>query len=183
MVKEIPSNLLDTPRILETYSHLLRDPLTQATRRERRSLVGVSAIALLIAVTGWIPKEISTLGIQIKPESHAVFFTLLALVVVYLLVGFISYAASDYLDWRNRLDQARLFTLGNWASRAALKIATDSSDQARSATLKTQLRAGCGMLSSRERLPMCILEIIETFSRVTAWNMHTMCFAMTLLVF
>src|SRR5437870_1539440 len=50
---------------------LLRDPLSEVNRKERRSLLGVSAIAILIGKTGLVPTKIENLGITFTEPGRA----------------------------------------------------------------------------------------------------------------
>ena len=56
-------------------------------------------VSSAITVGGLFPSEISTLGLKVAPTSKAVLFGLIAAVVVYHLVAFLAYAASDAARW------------------------------------------------------------------------------------
>jgi hypothetical protein len=78
----------------------LRDPLTEVTRKERRLLLGISAIGIVIVKTGLVPSKISALGIDFGEADQQALITCLGAVVVYFFVSFIIYAASDLAAWR-----------------------------------------------------------------------------------
>ncbi len=78
----------------------LRDPLSDVTRRERRSLLGVSILGIAVAQAGLLPTEISSLGIKFGPSSQSAILLLIGLVCSYYLAAFIVYAASDYVAWK-----------------------------------------------------------------------------------
>src|SRR5437867_11439772 len=42
---------------------LLRDPLSEVARKERRSLLGISAVAILVGWTGLVPQKIENFGL------------------------------------------------------------------------------------------------------------------------
>lgn len=83
-----------------TPADFLRDPLSGVSRRERRSLLALSTIAVLIAHAGLIPNQISALGIELTSLNRSAFLMLFAAVVIYFLVAFAIYGFSDFLVWR-----------------------------------------------------------------------------------
>jgi hypothetical protein len=87
---------------------MLRDPLGDVARKERRSLLGISAIAILVGWTGLVPAKIENFGISFAtPERKALLWVFIA-VVVYYLYAFIVYSVSDYLLHRYAVHLARL---------------------------------------------------------------------------
>jgi hypothetical protein len=78
----------------------LRDPLTEVTRKERRLLLGISAIGIVIVKTGLVPSKLSALGIEFGAADQQALITCLGVVVVYFFVSFLIYAASDLAAWR-----------------------------------------------------------------------------------
>ena len=89
----------------------LQDPLSAVTRGERRTLLGVSTVGILIAKTGLVPERISALGVEFERTDQGALLVLLALVIGYFLAAFLVYAASDLVAWRieyrNSLIRAR----------------------------------------------------------------------------
>lgn len=106
------------------------DPLRDVTRKERRTLLGVSTASILIAKTGLVPSEIQNLGIKFTPTEQSVLLLGLAAVVVYFLIVFIVYAVTDWLAvmWdfhavRLEFDhQARLEQISHPERRAARTV-------------------------------------------------------------
>jgi len=45
------------------------DPLSEVTRRERRALLGVSALSIAMSITHLIPTKISALGVEFPPTE------------------------------------------------------------------------------------------------------------------
>ena len=86
----------------------LGDPLSDVTRKERLYLLGASTVGVTIVFTGLVPSEIRALGITFARADRRSLLFILALVVAYFLVAFIIYAASDFLAWRRRLQDATL---------------------------------------------------------------------------
>ena len=84
----------------------LKDPLTDVTRKERRSLLGVSALGIVMVKTGLVPSKISALGIDFSPTDQKTILRAVAVVVGYFLVAFLLYAASDFFAWRYALRSA-----------------------------------------------------------------------------
>ena len=79
---------------------LLRDPLGRVTRSERRSLLGVSVIGILIAKTGLLPTKISAIGVEFTIGHQQAILIILTLVIGYFLSAFVLYATTDFLAWR-----------------------------------------------------------------------------------
>lgn len=84
----------------------VRDPLTRTTRRERMSLLGVSAVCIAIAKVGLVPSKISALGVEFSHTDQKALLGVLALVVGYYLAAFVLYAASDFISWHIRRAEA-----------------------------------------------------------------------------
>jgi len=83
----------------------INDPLSEVTRKERRSLLGVSALGVAMSATGLIPTEISALGIKFPPTEQAMFVRAITGVVFFYLIAFIVYAWSDYISWKIELQE------------------------------------------------------------------------------
>jgi hypothetical protein len=78
----------------------LRDALSSVTRRERQFLLGISLLGIVLIKAGLVPSKISGLGIEFQSSNQQALLGILAIVIVYFLVAFLIYAASDYLAWR-----------------------------------------------------------------------------------
>ncbi len=85
----------------KTPDHVrLRDPLSEVTRRERRSLLGVAVLGVAITKAGLLPAEISSLGVKLGPSSQSALLVLIGLVCTYYLAAFLVYATADYIAWK-----------------------------------------------------------------------------------
>ena len=109
----IPENLAITS---------VRDPLTRTTRRERTSLLGVSAVCIAITKAGLVPSKISALGVEFSQASQQSLFHVLAAVVGYYFVAFILYAAADFVPWRIRYTEAFGEMVGSPEYKAARSL-------------------------------------------------------------
>jgi hypothetical protein len=78
----------------------VRDPLSEVTRAERKTLLGISAIAIVIARSGFVPSKISALGINFDRADQRALLSALSLIVLYFIVAFAIYATSDLVAWR-----------------------------------------------------------------------------------
>lgn len=87
-------------KALRPIEILLQDPLREITRKERRSLLGVSIVSIAIVKTGLVPKEITALGIKFSETDKSGLLLILAAVVLYFFAAFVLYAVSDLLAWR-----------------------------------------------------------------------------------
>ena len=89
-----------TGRTPALYDLRLRDPLSEVTRKERKLLLVSSALGVAVVKTGLLPTKIEALGIAFSNANTSALLKILSLVVLYFLVAFVLYAASDLLAWR-----------------------------------------------------------------------------------
>lgn len=82
---------------------LLGDPLADVTRKERRTLLGMSVLGVVLVKTGLVPTKISAVGVEFDKTNQQALLGILAIVTLYFLVAFIIYAAADFLAWRRAL--------------------------------------------------------------------------------
>ncbi len=78
------------------------DPLTETTRKERTSLLGVSMLGVALVKVPLVPEKFSALGVDFSKVNQGTFVKLYAMVVVYYLLAFAIYACTDYLAWRRQ---------------------------------------------------------------------------------
>ena len=78
----------------------LKDPLSDVTRRERRSLLAASVVGVTMVKTGLVPEKISALGVELSKVNQRSLLIVLASMTLYFLIAFILYASSDFLAWR-----------------------------------------------------------------------------------
>lgn len=78
---------------------LLRDILREETRKERRNLLAVSAVGIVIVKAGLIPTKISALGIDFSQADQRTLLWILFGIVSYFLIVFAVYAMSDILTF------------------------------------------------------------------------------------
>lgn len=79
---------------------LTKDPLSEATRRERKALLGLSLLAIVIMKANLIPSELSAFGLTIDNVRREWLIISVAALVGYFLIAFMAYAFSDFLGWR-----------------------------------------------------------------------------------
>jgi ABC-type multidrug transport system fused ATPase/permease subunit len=84
----------------------IRDPLGELTRKERRNLLAISTVAIVVVHTGLVPTRFSGLGIDFGPLERVAFLKILTGAVAYFLVAFVVYAVADWLSGRWRLEVA-----------------------------------------------------------------------------
>lgn len=91
--------MLQTPdreEIKPEWRARLEDPLSPATRGERKLLLLISTVSLLLVVLGLFPSRIEALGIVFESKDRAQMILLLAAVNGYALAGCFLYGWSDY---------------------------------------------------------------------------------------
>ena len=84
------------------------DPLSEATRKERKALLLSGVLGIFFTTTEAIPKNIPFLGIEsgdIPPEA---FLYLFAAVLSYFCFAFFVYALQDFSAWRKTIYQQKM---------------------------------------------------------------------------
>jgi hypothetical protein len=89
-------------------SGLIRDPLSEVARKERRALLGISALGTIRVKANILPQKISALGIDFGEINKTVLLRSIALVATYFLETFFIYAISDFLAWRIAIQNSLL---------------------------------------------------------------------------
>ncbi len=77
-----------------------RDPLSEVTRNERRSLLAIGTLGVVLVQTGMVPEKIDALGIEFSVADQRAILSIVALGTAYFLLAFVIYAASDFIAWR-----------------------------------------------------------------------------------
>src|SRR5467141_224280 len=86
-----------------SFRELARDPFGEVTRKERRALLALSLLGILIGRTGMMPKEIQSVGITFNADHKTVALYLFAAVISYFLCAFLCYSILDYVAaWEAR---------------------------------------------------------------------------------
>jgi hypothetical protein len=88
------------PDLSNPNAHLLRDALSKETRDERRNLLLVSAVGLIVERTGLIPSKIEALGIEFNSLNQSSLLWIIAIFVGYFWFAFLTYSLTDFLAWR-----------------------------------------------------------------------------------
>jgi len=83
----------------EIRAAVLAEPLTDATRKIRRSLLALSVLALIINARLPIDK-LPYLGERPGEESIAALLGVISIGVVYFLINFVASVGNEYLSWR-----------------------------------------------------------------------------------
>lgn len=86
----------------------LVDPLSEISRKERRMLLGLSMVAILLTYGGALPERITTLGVELSSGNQRVFLLILAIGIFYFLAAFFLYAVSDFIVWRKKIAEERI---------------------------------------------------------------------------
>jgi hypothetical protein len=83
----------------------LSESLSPAASQARKQLLIASAIGIAIATMKIVPNKISALGIEFNEINKTSFIYLMAATCCYLALSFITYATTDYLQWRSSVKQ------------------------------------------------------------------------------
>ena len=128
---------------------LLRD----VTRGERKVFVAASAIGIGMVEMGVIPTRIAALGIEFSPpEQRAILFAAMA-ATIYFLVGFIVYAADDFVFWKLRGFRSYRQRLTNRIMRDQLVRSGSGTNVSLEATLDSRvLQAQAEMRADEEMI-------------------------------
>lgn len=117
------------------FSTILKDPLSDVTRKERIYLLATSTLGIAIVTTGLVPSRISALGIQFEETNQRTLLLMIGIVVAYFLVAFIIYAVADFFAW---LDDYRAVV----GARQRLEKRLNSKADARRERVYSNLREG-----------------------------------------
>jgi hypothetical protein len=105
---------------------ILKDPLSELARKERRALLTTAGIGILIVQADIVPSKISALGIDFTSTNQKTLLIGMAAVVMYLLVAFALYAWSDFLAWRLSIAQSALDAIQDFQSQPNLQDIVES---------------------------------------------------------
>jgi hypothetical protein len=147
----------------------LRDPLSDVTRTERRNLLGVSAIGIVIAKSGLVPSKITALGIECGPSDQRALLKMFTAIVLYFLLAFVIYAISDLVAWRTSFHQA----VFEWRKRR--ELLKDDERSAEDRMFREFLSRG--QLWSRVTRPVSLLRAIFDFAvpvLIAAYAVHAL---------
>jgi len=89
---------------------ILRDPLSDVTRKERSYSLGISLAGIVMVRTDLVPSRITTLGITFQETDRKTLFFLVGLVAAYFLVAFVLYGIADILRQRAAVEAHRVTT-------------------------------------------------------------------------
>jgi hypothetical protein len=103
---------------------LLREPLSEDTRKERRNLLAISTIGIALVKTGLIPTKISALGIEFSQSNQRALLYILLAMIIYFFLTFAIYAISDVL---NHWAQSHVSSMQYWSNQ--IKFHKESLDQ------------------------------------------------------
>ena len=81
-------------------AEMLKEEWSENTRRQKRTLLLVSTISIIIVATGWFPTKFSTLGITLDLSDRQAAFWILLVIQVYLLITFLAYVVPESM-YRN----------------------------------------------------------------------------------
>lgn len=93
----MPLETADLEEIKPQWRARLEDALSPAARGKRRLLLVVSTVSLVAIILGLFPTKIEALGIAIESKNQRDLLSLLGLVNLYALIGFLLYAWADIL--------------------------------------------------------------------------------------
>jgi hypothetical protein len=117
------------------FSTILKDPLSDVTRKERLYLLATSTLGIAIVKTGLVPSRISALGVQFEEANQRALLLMLGIVVAYFFGAFIIYAVADFFAW---LDDYRAVVL----ARQRLEKRLNRKADARRERVYSNLREG-----------------------------------------
>jgi hypothetical protein len=96
----------DYLKLKEVARILVQDPLSETTRKERRTLLGLGVVITTIVLTGTVPTKIAAIGVEFSQTHQKSLFYILAAVDLYYILAFSLFAISDYIVWKIKLSEA-----------------------------------------------------------------------------
>jgi hypothetical protein len=88
------------------------EPLSTATRKAKRNMMGISTLALIYKYGGLVPTEITNLGITLSETHLRNIKILFALTILYFIVTFVAWGLKDYFAWLSYIESE--FKYYNW---------------------------------------------------------------------
>ncbi len=154
----------------------VKDPLSDVTRKERRSLLAVCLLALVVVKVGLLPEEITALGIKFAAHDKGGLIHLLAFIVIFYLIAFVIYSLSDFITWRLAFvaELKKLFKEVNEAAVTMQKTGVNTSEDSRIRYLEYRWN----LISTPTSVMRAILEFVvpialAIYSIVILWNFKT----------
>ena len=92
---------------------LVSDCLGEVTRKERRSLLGISMLSIAMTHAKLVPTKISALGVDFDQANQERFLLIIALVVGYYLLAFLIYGLADFSVWQLRFSEVAIKDTGD----------------------------------------------------------------------
>ena len=84
---------------------IVRDPLQEEARRNRRALLAVASVCLAIRLTHAFPTQIAALGITFSTASQRNLVFIAIALQIYLAFSFFMSSTADRLQWRHEMHQ------------------------------------------------------------------------------
>ena len=142
------------------------DPLRDETRKVRKTLLVWCLAAVAITLGQLFPTEVSALGLKITPGSRNVLLWLVALIVIYHLVAFAAYAASDFAHWYVNIKSTDWEDdIADWEkSKAEWFAKAKLSDEDRQVIDEHERRLGSIWRGEPSRVHMTVLKMIPPIS-------------------
>lgn len=71
-------------------------------RKERRNVLAASVVGIIIGATNLVPTELAALGLKFALAEQRLFLLIVAGVQLYLVLSFVIYARSEWLEMRRK---------------------------------------------------------------------------------
>jgi hypothetical protein len=84
---------------------IVKDPLQEEARRNRRALLAVSSVCLAIRLTHAFPTQIAALGITFSTTNQRYLIFMAIALQAYLAFSFFISSIADRLQWRHEMHQ------------------------------------------------------------------------------
>ena len=81
------------------------NPLNEVTRKDRRALLGISVIGIIIVKGNIMPAKLTALGIEFGKTDQNFLLLVIVLITLYFLFAFASYASSDFLEFKINVEK------------------------------------------------------------------------------
>ncbi len=85
---------------MATEKLTISDPLSEVTRKDRRALLGISVLGIIIGGANIIPIKLTALGIEFGKTDQNFLLFVIFLITLYFLSAFAICAFSDFLSFQ-----------------------------------------------------------------------------------
>lgn len=87
------------------------DPIGETARKQRKNLVGISLVGIIVVKIGILPSKITTFGVQFTETDQKTILLIFLLTISYFIIGFVIYIMPYLVNFRNQYIERIIFLM------------------------------------------------------------------------